>query len=996
LKKAFIGSFQSTTMLLSLSGEILYAGSDWTADGVTGKSFSESFPHLKYLFTEAKELSEGSIDRSENGFLYERDGYEILLTEKVVCLVKPNSSSLFPADLSETYRDLFENSLVGVFKTHVSGEIFHANKAYAQIFGFDSFADLRKFKSVDFYPDPSIRSAYLEELRQKRSLRNYLVKNINKHGKEIYLLTNVRLVEDNGEEYLEGALIDVTAQVEAEHKINVQNAELRKLEIILDNISDSVQVVNAKGEMVYLNNEAKKKLGIDHFVSGSLSVLKFSTYLNTKEKFDEHIKSLPLGISIVVETHHRNTKSGELFPVELNIRKELLQGEEHIISVGRDISQRLADKKTIDRQLRRIQDLNSAINSSSLVSVTDKKGTIVEVNDTFCEVSQYSRTELIGANHSLVSSRTHTTDFWKDFYSTILTGEIWTGDVCNRKKSGDLYWVRTVVYPVKNESGEIENFMSIRQEITKEKEQQQTIIKHLNFQDLLVNIALKLITVDSTSYHDQINQSLNEIGTFVRADRVYIFDYDHISQTCSNTFEWCNAGIDPQIEYLQDLPLSEFTEWTDRHFKGEIMDIPDVNSMPEIPMKELLVSQDIKSLLALPLMHNNVCVGFVGLDSVKTTQPFSENDKKILQLFAVMMVNLKNKVDTIRQIELANDQIALVNRDLEKRIQLEMDKTSHLTQSMANLDKLALIGELTSGLAHDLNTPLGAIKIGAESVRYTLENLFKNTLDKNSNENVQFACQRASEKSINMFVGGLQTLRESEAMSKFLKEHYGELPNHAETVEMFVKSRIIAEDPDTIDRVMHTNDPLAFLELIYHVMAIRTFVDTIMEASEKANAVVKSLRFYMKEGHETKNSHINLKQNLMTVVNVFSHMIRDNEIDFELLVDDNIELIGNGDRLYQLWANLIKNAIEATGMNGNIMITAQKFEQGVNVSVSNTGEPISPELQAKIWDKFFTTKSKNGTGLGLSIVKRIIDEHGARIALQSEADLTTFQITFLN
>jgi two-component system NtrC family sensor kinase len=78
------------------------------------------------------------------------------------------------------------------------------------------------------------------------------------------------------------------------------------------------------------------------------------------------------------------------------------------------------------------------------------------------------------------------------------------------------------------------------------------------------------------------------------------------------------------------------------------------------------------------------------------------------------------------------------------------------------------------------------------------------------------------------------------------------------------------------------------------------------------------------------------------------------------------------------------------------MITAQKFEQGVNVSVSNTGEPISPELQAKIWDKFFTTKSKNGTGLGLSIVKRIIDEHGARIALQSEADLTTFQITFLN
>jgi signal transduction histidine kinase len=96
-----------------------------------------------------------------------------------------------------------------------------------------------------------------------------------------------------------------------------------------------------------------------------------------------------------------------------------------------------------------------------------------------------------------------------------------------------------------------------------------------------------------------------------------------------------------------------------------------------------------------------------------------------------------------------------------------------------------------------------------------------------------------------------------------------------------------------------------------------------------------------------------------------------------------------------LWSNLIKNAIEEIGNAGQLIISAKKEEENIIVTFSNTGKMIPLDIQPRIFDKFFTTKSaKNGTGLGLSIVQKVVKDHGADINLSSNEQYTTFIVTF--
>ena len=953
--------------------------------------------NIKDLILDSTEFHEWKKSPNNGTLKLLLEGYnrsvEISKLDKELFYVKQvQPSTQEQSLLNEAYRLFFENNITPVFKTTQTGEIIYANLSYAKLFGFDSVEELKKHTSKEFYPDQDVREVYLKELKSKGVLKNFYLRNQTIQGKEIYLLVNVRLLNENDQMFIEGSLLDITNQIEIEKELIKKNEELQKLSTILENISDAVQVVDKNGDLVYLNPVAKDRLGITDRYERKLNILEISPYFKDRQQFSKHFEDIKTVKELVVESVHKNISTGELYPTELSIRLAKILDEEYIIATGRDISQRLIDKENLHLLNNKLKELDNAINSTSLVSITDLKGNILEVNDKFCEVSQYKKEELIGSNHRIVSSNTHTVDFWKKFYSTIYKGEVWSGEICNRKKSGDLYWVRTVIYPLFDDTKNIHQFMSIRQEITKEIEAEKQIHKHVVFQELLVNIALDMINIDPSDLDSTINKALQQIGVFVNADRSYIFDYNTEKETSSNLYEWCNSGVEPQIENLQNVPFKDIPEWLERHFKGEIMDIPNVSELPDSLLRQLLEVQDIKSLIALPMMDGDTCVGFIGFDSVKSLHNYSENDKQILTLFSYMLVNIQKRIQSIRLIESANKQIKDINDTLNVRIAEEKDKTSQLTQSMASLDKMAMIGELTSGLAHDLNTPLGAIKVGAESVRFMLENLFKKVLEGNSIEQIHYACSRAVESNFTMFVGGLQTLKESKAMTEYLDEHFADVPQRAELISLLVKARITTDEPEVIEKIMRSSNPEDFLELIYHIQAIRTFIDTVLEAGEKAKSVIDSLRFYIKEGENQGLTTVPLKENLLKVINVLNHLIKQYDINLRVDLHDGIEVQGFPERLYQLWSNLLKNAIDAAGFKGNITVFSQLKDDEVILSIENTGETIPLEIQKKIWKKFYTTKAGKGTGLGLSIVKRIVEEHYGRIELTSENNLTTFSV----
>ncbi len=137
----------------------------------------------------------------------------------------------------------------------------------------------------------------------------------------------------------------------------------------------------------------------------------------------------------------------------------------------------MAEKSRAEPFAQELSKQQYALNQHAIVAMTDGRGRITYVNDKFCAVSGYSREELIGRDHCILNSGHHPKGFFKNMYHTVLRGETWHAEVCNRSKSGALYWLDTTIVAFMDYQGKPEQFVSIRTEISSLKLAQQKIIE---------------------------------------------------------------------------------------------------------------------------------------------------------------------------------------------------------------------------------------------------------------------------------------------------------------------------------------------------------------------------------------------------------------------------------------------------------------------------------------------------------------------------------------
>jgi signal transduction histidine kinase/PAS domain-containing protein len=536
-------------------------------------------------------------------------------------------------------------------------------------------------------------------------------------------------------------------------------------------------------------------------------------------------------------------------------------------------------------------------------------------------------------------------------------------------------------------------------DITAIKLSKEMLQKNNLFQSILMDMATKYINLPIDMVDVTINDSLAQLGDFVQVDRVYIFDYDDKSKTASNSFEWCAEGISPEIESLQFIPYSVIPYWIEMHSEGNEIIVEDTFLLPETEFKKMLLDQDIQSLVALPLMQGKTCIGFVGFDSVKNKRLFYEDEKDLLRMFGKMLVNVAIQTAYSKQINASAKEIQNMNLDLELIVAEKTKRNIELAKSITDQEKLVTIGEIAAGIAHDLNTPLGAIKIGAESLKFTISTLFNDIITKCSEEQINFACKRAMTKQGELYVGGLQLRKEIMLFESYLNETFPELKSESsEIAALLVKSRIGIEETEVIKQLVETKNRKSNLELIYNTQLNRNFIETIMASSERAAKVVQDLRSFIKDSGSSVKGLVNLKENIGTVLTIFNYELKRN-IEVQFNVPETLSIVGVDIKLFQLWSNLIKNAIESMNdrdERGHLIISARKRNDTVEVSIQNNGPEIPQNLQKKIFEKFFTTKSnRNGSGLGLSIVNNVLIEHDAKITLSSKPGETIFTTVFL-
>lgn len=352
----------------------------------------------------------------------------------------------------------------------------------------------------------------------------------------------------------------------------------------------------------------------------------------------------------------------------------------------RDITK---EREFLDRIRSReqlLESINRNINEGIYRSES-KKG-IIYVNEEFVRMFGFeSADQVLKARPEDLYAREAQRDEIGD--EVLAAGSIENREIQFRRTDGSIFWGLMNSIKVKGVDGKIYFDGAVR-DITKERAAEQSLIRYAEMQRILIELSTKYIDLPINEVEQAINDSLQKLGEFVDSDRAYVFDFNLEKGTCSNTYEWSSEGIKPEINNNQDLPLDIMPELVEAHMNGAPMIVNDSEKVEKEGFRDLLISQQIRSLLTVPMTHKNECVGFVGFDWVKSQHEATEKEVLLLQLFSEMLVNIRIRTNNEQQLH------KLFNKTIEQNQRLKDFSyiTSHnFRSSVANLVGLLTIIE---------------------------------------------------------------------------------------------------------------------------------------------------------------------------------------------------------------------------------------------------------------------------------------------------------------
>ena len=360
-------------------------------------------------------------------------------------------------------------------------------------------------------------------------------------------------------------------------------------------------------------------------------------------------------------------------------------------------------------------------------------------------------------------------------------------------------------------------------------------------------------------------------------------------------------------------------------------------------------------------------------------------------------VDITSRKCAEEKLEKTMHKLESVNSNLEALVQEKTERIVQMTKSIAVQDKLATVGQLASGVAHDLNTPLASIGSAAVGIKYAFHRVMTGLLFRCTEKEVNLAlrCTTARE-GLEAYRSGREMRKSRKALEGILLERYGNDIDVSHFAKMLNGVQIDASETELIDEVIGAGNPNILIDLISNMQDIRLFLDAIEHSSANAATVVADLRAYIKNQSEDFKQEVNIADSIGTVLNIFSHEMR-GQIELRTGIPEDLAVLGFDKKLFQLWSNLIKNAIQAalaseSSVKPVIRVRAKALERFARIEIENTGDPIPEDVLPRIFDNQFTTKGEDGTGIGLSIVQSVVEAHQGKVKVESNADRTRFTI----
>lgn len=321
----------------------------------------------------------------------------------------------------------------------------------------------------------------------------------------------------------------------------------------------------------------------------------------------------------------------------LAIETELFSRSEKIKELNNKLLQKIAERTQESRSLEKdIFDYKEALDAADIVAITDENGIIQYANDSFCNISKYSREELLGQTHRILNSGYHPPVFFEKLWQTIASGSIWKGEIRNRAKDGSFYWVDTTIVPFLNEKRKPYKYLAIRSDITAKVEGLAALKKsEEQYKDLFFNALIPMFTTDVKSGKTTtVNDCAVELfGYQSREDFLLNFDpHAHYQDIAEHQRSWVVLVENGEIRHIQQFKkcdgtlfwVSIFTKLNNEKTLAHtiLLDVtPQIKFQEELEKKVAERTLELSESLSREKELNEIKSNFLGIASHEFRTP---------------------------------------------------------------------------------------------------------------------------------------------------------------------------------------------------------------------------------------------------------------------------------------------------------------------------------------------------------------------------------------
>lgn len=412
------------------------------------------------------------------------------------------------------------------------------------------------------------------------------------------------------------------------------------------------------------------------------------------------------------------------------------------------------------------------------------------------------------------------------------------------------------------------------------------------------------------------------------------------------------------LTFREDRELSLFNE-------KQLADAPNASYFDE--------SEPIQSAVFRPLIANGRRIGIVTVQSHQANA-YRERELEVFRSAA-----------SFAAIALANADAFTVAENARKQAAKALEDQHQAEAQLIHSEKMAALGQLIAGVAHEINTPIGAIKSSGHNISDALDSALLglpallDQLDQTDRERFSALVARANKPK------KVLSTREERAVVREVTmalETLG-IANARHYADMLVQLQSHTDIDQMLPLLQH---PAAdrILDVAYGLSTISTNAGNINTAVDRVAKIIFALKSFSRFGGVQVWTVSDLAEGLETVLTIYQNQIKHGtELVRQFHEIPQVRCLP--DEINQVWTNLIHNALQAMDHKGTLTISLSTEGSDALVSISDTGCGMSPDVQKRIFEPFFTTKATGeGTGLGLDIVRKIVEKHRGRITVDSE------------